>query len=150
MAFQEDYPNHEMKDFERFITVQVYVNGIFILETEEEKFLTFKIDLINFQNYKKDKCSIFKNFLEDNIKKYIIRKIKEKCSNVIEFKKKYNIPCKNIIHSLFINNRIDSIEIIWSGSSIKEFDYVPASHYIKYQDDLLILNTKKFKFTKVL
>ena len=55
-----------------------------------------------------------------------------------------------VIKFFFINNRIDSIEIIWSGSSIKEFDYVPASHYIKYQDDLLILKTKKFKFTKVL
>ena len=80
------------------------------------------------------------------MKKYIVIKIKEKCQNVIDFKKKYNIPVKNILHSMFINNRIDNIEIIWSGSAVKEFLYVPTTHYLEYPEDLLILKTYKFKF----
>jgi len=135
----------DTQDFDKYIIAQIYINGLFLLE-EEEKFISFKINLKNFENYKKEKCSVFKEYLEENIKKYIINKIKEKCINIIEFKKKYNIPVKNVIYSLFINNRIDNIDIIWSGSAIKEFEYVPTTHYLEYQEDMLILKTKKFKF----
>ena len=137
--------NSDTLDFDKFILAQVYINGIFLLE-EEEKYLSFKINLKNFEDYKKEKCSVFKDFFEENIKKYIVNKIKEKCTNIIEFKKKYNISVKNIIYSLFINNRIDNIDIIWSGSAIKEFTYVPTTHYLEYQEDILLLKTKKFKF----
>ena len=137
--------NSDTLDFDKFILAQVYINGIFLLE-EEEKYLSFKINLKNFEDYKKEKCSVFKDFVEENIKKYIVNKIKEKCTNIIKFKKKYNISVKNIIYSLFINNRIDNIDIIWSGSAIKEFTYVPTTHYLEYQEDILLLKTKKFKF----
>ena len=137
--------NSDTLDFDKFILAQVYINGIFLLE-EEEKYLSFKINLKNFEDYKKEKCSVFKDFVEENIKKYIVNKIKEKCTNIIKFKKKYNISVKNSIYSLFINNRIDNIDIIWSGSAIKEFTYVPTTHYLEYQEDILLLKTKKFKF----
>jgi len=137
--------NSDTLDFDKFILAQVYINGIFMLE-EEEKYMSFKINLKNFEDYKKEKCSVFKDFVEENIKKYIVSKIKEKCTNIIEFKKKYNIPVKNIIYSLFINNRIDNIDIVWSGSAIKEFLYVPTTHYLEHQEDILLLKTMKFKF----
>ena len=139
--------NSDTLDFDKFILAQVYINGIFMLE-EEEKYISFKINLKNFEDYKKEKCSVFKDFVEENVKKYIVSKIKEKCTNIIEFKKKYNIPVKNIIYSLFINNRIDNIDIIWSSSAIKEFKYVPIRHYLENEQDSLHLKTKKFKFKK--
>jgi hypothetical protein len=135
----------DTSDFDKYIIAQIYINGLFLLE-EEEKQISVKINLKNFEDYKKEKCAIFKEIIEENVKKYIIKKIKEKCTNIIEFKKKYNIPVKNIIYSLFINNRIDNIEIIWSGSAIKEFEYVPTTHYLEYQEDMLLLKTHKFKF----
>ena len=133
------------KDFDKFIQVKIYIHGIFMLE-EDEKWISFRISLSEFDNYKKEKCSVFKEYIEKEVKKYIVIKIKEKCQNVIDFKKKYNIPVKNILHSMFINNRIDNIEIIWSGSAVKEFLYVPTTHYLEYPEDLLILKTYKFKF----
>lgn len=133
------------KDFDKFIQVKIYIHGIFMLD-EEEKWISIRILLSEFDNYKKEKCSVFKEYIEKEVKKYIVMKIKEKCQNVIDFKKKYNIPVKNILHSMFINNRIDNIEIIWSGSAVKEFLYVPTTHYLEYPEDLLILKTQKFKF----
>jgi hypothetical protein len=62
--------------------------------------------------------------------------------------RKNSIPIKNILYTIFINNRIDNIDIIWSSSSIKEFKYVPIKHYLEYEEDTLNLKTKKFKFKK--
>ena len=120
--------------------------GILIPKKKDELISGILICFKEYEDYKKEKCSVFKDFVEENIKKYIVNKIKEKCTNIIKFKKKYNISVKNIIYSLFINNRIDNIDIIWSGSAIKEFTYVPTTHYLEYQEDILLLKTKKFKF----
>ena len=74
--------------------------------------------------------------------------MKEKCKNVVEMSIKYNIPVKNILDCIFINNKIDNIEIQWSSSSLKEFLYVPIKHYIDYHENNLILKTEDFKFNK--
>ena len=119
-----------------------------LIEKEEDKLLTLKLNISNFENYKNNNCDVFQTHIEDKIKKYVIKKIKENCTNIIEFSKKNNIPIKNILYTLFINNRIDNIEIIWSPSSIKEFAYVPIKHYLENDEDTLYLKTKKFKFKR--
>ena len=136
------------RDFDKFMNVQIYINGLFLIENEEDKLMPLKINISNFQNYKKETCEVFRNYVEEKVKKHIILVIKSKCKNVIEISKKHSIPVKNVIYSLFINNRIDNIEIIWSGSALKEFKYVPIYHYLDYHEDTLYLKTKKFKFKK--
>lgn len=140
--------DNDTKDFDKFINVNIYINGMFLIEREEDKLLSIKINLSNFQNHKKDCCDIIRPYIEEKIKKYIVRKIKENCSNIVEMSRKYKIPIKNILYSFFINNRIDNIDILWSASSIKEFKYVPIKHYLDYEEDSLYLKTKKFKFKK--
>ena len=139
---------YDNKDFDKFINVNIYVNGIFLIEKEEDKLFSLKINVSNFENFKKESCEVFRNFLEEKIKKYVIRMIKESCTNIIELSKRKKIPIKNILYSYFINNRIDNIEIIWSSSSLKEFKYVPIKHYLENHEDILFLKTKKFKFKK--
>ena len=139
---------YDNKDFDKSITVNIYINGIFLIETEEDKLFSLRINVSNFENYKKETCEVFRNFLEEKIKKYIIRKIKESCNNIIELSRNKKIPIKNILYSYFINNRIDNIEIIWSPSSLKEFKYIPVKHYLENHEDILFLKTKKFKFKK--
>jgi hypothetical protein len=41
---------------------------------------------------------------------------------------------------------MNHIEIIWSPSAIKEFQYVPMKHYLEYRDDSLVLRVKGIKF----
>ncbi len=136
------------KDFEKYIQVHIYINGVILIDNEEDKKYKMNICLNNFENYENEKCDIFRFYIEEEVKKYIIKKIKEKDINLIEISRKTNIPIKNLLHCFFINNRIDNIEIIWSGSAIKEFKYVPTKHYIEYMDDSLILNIKGLKFKK--
>jgi hypothetical protein len=137
----------ESRDFDKYINVNIIINGLFLIK-DEDKILNLKLNMTNFQNHKNEKCDIFKPFIEDKIKKYIVKKIKENSVNIIEISRKHNIPIKNILYCKFINNRIDNIDIIWSSSAIKEFEYVPIIHYIKYEEDTLYLKTKKFKFKK--
>jgi hypothetical protein len=139
---------YDNKDFDKFINVNIYINGIFLIEKEEDKLFSLKINVSNFENFKKESCEVFRKFLEEKIKKYVIRMIKESCNNIIELSKRKKIPIKNILYSYFINNRIDNIEIIWSSSSLKEFKYVPIKHYLENHEDILFLKTKKFKFKK--
>ena len=136
------------KDFDKFINVNICINGLFLIETEEEKMLSLKINISNFENYKKETCDIFRPFIEEKIKKHIVLMIKEKCNNIVELSRKNSIPIKNILYSVFINNRIDNIEILWSGSAIKEFKFVPITHYLQHHQDTLYLKTNKFKFKK--
>jgi len=136
------------KDFDKFIIVHIYINGLFLLEKDEDKSISIKINISAFENYKKDICEVFRLYIEDKIKKYIVKKIKDNTNNIVELSRKNNIPIKNILYSIFINNRIDNIDIIWSSSSIKEFKYVPIRHYLENDEDSLYLKTKKFKFKK--
>ena len=90
------------KDFEHFINVIIYINGMLLIEKEEDKILKIKLNLSNFKNYKHSKCNVFKTFLEDSIKKYVIKKIKENNLNIIELSKKYNISVKKyIIYNIY-------------------------------------------------
>lgn len=136
------------KDFEKFINVNIYINGLFLLNKEEDRMIRMKINISNFENHKKENCDIFKPYIEDKIKKHIVKKIKENTQNIIQMSRDNKIPVKNILYSTFINNRIDNIDIVWSSSSIKEFIHVPINHYLKYEEDTLFLKTKKFKFKK--
>jgi len=136
------------KDFNKFLKLNIYINGLFLIDKEEDKIFTLNLNISDFENYKKENCDIFRLFIEEKIKKYIVKKIKENCINIVELSRKYNIPIKNILYSIFINNRIDNIEIIWSPSSIKEFRYVPIKHYLDFEEDTIYLKTKKFKFKK--
>jgi hypothetical protein len=138
----------DIKDFDKFVNVSIYINGLFLIEKEEDKILSLKINVSNFENHKRDNCEVFRIFIEEKIKKYLIKKIKENCNNIVQLSRSKRIPIKNILYSYFTNNRVDNIEIIWSSSSIKEFKYVPIKHYLDYQEDNLILKTKKFKFKK--
>ncbi len=141
--------NGDYKDFDKYINVNIFINGMFLIEKEEDKLITLKLNMSNFENYKKENCEIFRTYIEEKVKIYIIKKIKEHSTNIIEMSRKNNIPVKNILYSTFINNRIDNIEIIWGSSSIKEFKYVPVKHYIDFEEDTLYLKTKKFKFKKI-
>ena len=134
------------KDFNKILKINIYINGLFLIEKEEDKLFTLNLNIYEFENYKKENCDIFRLYIEEKIKKYIVLKIKENCGNIIEISRKHNVPIKNILYSYFINNRIDNIEIIWSSSSIKEFRYVPIKHYLDFDEDNLYLKTKKFKF----
>lgn len=135
-------------DFNKFINIHIYINGMILLEKEEDKLLLLKLNVANFDNYKDNNCNILQTFIENKIKKYIITKIKSSNINIVEFSRKNNIPIKNILYTFFINNKINNIDIIWSSSSIKEFKYVPIKHYLEHNEDTLILNTSKFKFKK--
>lgn len=140
--------DNDNKDFDKFINVNIYINGLFLLNKEEDKMFRLRINMNHFENHKKENCDVFKPFIEDKIKKYIVKKIKENTKNIVQMSREFKIPVKNILYSTFINNRIDNIDIVWSSSSIKEFVHVPVSHYLKYEEDTLILKTKKFKFKK--
>ena len=75
-----------------------------LIEKEEDKLLTLKLNISNFENYKNNNCDVFQTHIEDKIKKYVIKKIKENCTNIIEFSKKNNIPVKNILYTLFLHH----------------------------------------------
>ena len=136
------------KDFDKYINVIIYINGLFLIESEEDKTISLKINVSNFENYRRETCDVFRDYVEEIIKKHIVSVIKKNCGNIIELSKKHGIPIKNVLHSIFINNRIDNIDILWSGSSIKEFKYIPITHYLENHEDIMYLKTKNFKFKK--
>ena len=135
-------------DFNKCINIYIYINGMILLTTDEDKLLQLKLNVANFDDYKNNTCNILKSYIEDKVKKYIIIKIKENCNNIVEFSRNNNIPVKNILYTIFINNKINNIDIIWSSSSIKEFEYVPIKHYLEHTEEPLILKTTRFKFKK--
>ncbi len=132
-------------DFEQNILVHIYYDKIILLN-ENEKYFQIKLNLNEFKNYLDTTCEIFKYKIEKLMKEDIIQKLKGKINNVVEISRKYNIPVKNLLYTLFINNRIDNIEIIWSSSALKEFTYIPIKHYIENQDDSLVLKVKSIKW----
>jgi hypothetical protein len=146
----EHITNYENKDFDKFINIQILIDGIYFLEKEEDR--TFKMNLrySDFEIFQDAKMDILRHKIEEKTKKYIIKQIKENCHNTVEIARKYNIPVKNMLYCYFINNRIDNIELIWSSSSIKEFNYIPVKHYLDYNDDFVLLKVKGLKLKKKL
>lgn len=132
-------------DFEQNIIVHIYYDKIALLN-EDEKYFQIKLNLNEFQNYLNENCEVFKFKIENLMKEDIIKKLKNKINNVVEISRKYGIPVKNLLYTLFINNRIDNIEIIWAPSAIKEFTYIPIQHYLENQDDSLVLKVKSIKW----
>ncbi len=146
----EHITNYDNRDFDKFITVQIYIHGFVFLETEEERNFKMTIPLNEMENYQSGKMNIFKPLIEEKVKRYMISKMKEKCINVVEIARKLEISVKHLLHCYFINNRIDNIDIIWTGSAIKEFKYIPIQHYLEYDDDSVLLKIKGLKFKKKL
>ena len=134
--------------FDRYIDIHIYIYGLFILEEEKDNIFHLKINVSQFNDHKNDLFGIFRDYIEKELKIYIIKKIKEKCTNIIELSLKYDVNIKNILHTIFINNKYDNIEIEWSSSSLKEFLYVPIKHYLDYHEDILLLKTNSFKIKK--
>ena len=136
------------KGFDRYIDINIYIYGLFILDDNDDILLKIQLNTSQFTGHENEKFIIFKEYIEEEVKKYIILKMKEKCNNVVEISIKYNIPVQNILNCIFINNKIENIEIQWSSSSLKEFLYVPIKHYIDYHENNLILKTEDFKVKK--
>lgn len=133
-------------DFDRFINLTIYIYGINLLNDTEDNVMDMKISIQDIKKNKNNNFEIFRENIENEVKKFIVTKLKEKCTNIVEISKNNNISLHNIVQCLFINNKIDNIFIEWSSSSLKEFLYVPNNHYIIYFEDNILLKTKKISF----
>ena len=78
----------------------------------------------------------------------IIRTYSNSELNIYVVKKQEDMRIDLVMLSMYIQDvyTLDNIDIIWSGSAIKEFTYVPTNHYLEHQEDILLLKTMKFKF----
>lgn len=132
-------------DFDRFINLTIYIYGINLLDNNDI-IMNMKISVQDIKNNKKETFDIFRNKIEEEVKKFIVSKIKENNMNVVELSKNNNISLHNIIQCVFINNKIDNIYIEWSSSSLKEFLYVPNNHYLMYFENNIFLKTSKINF----
>ena len=133
-------------DFDRFINITIYIFGINLLNNNENFNMNMKISTEDIKKYKNNFFEVFREKIENEVKKFIVKKIKESYINVIDISKKNNISLNNIVQCIFINNKIQNIHIEWSSSSLKEFLYVPNKHYLIYFEDNIFLKTSKIKF----
>lgn len=132
-------------DFDRFINLTIYIFGINIFNDENIS-MDMKISIQEIIKNKDLTFDIFRNYIEHEVKKFIVNKIKENFLNVVKISKDNNISLNNIVQCIFINNKINNIFIEWSSSSLKEFLYVPNKHYLLYFEDNIFLKTKKITF----
>jgi len=133
-------------DFDRFINLTIYIYGINLLNDNEDNVMDMKISIQDIKKNKNTTFDIFRKKIENEVKKFIVTKLKENCTNIVDISKNNNISLHNIVQCLFINNKIDNIFIEWSSSSLKEFLYVPNNHYLIYFEDNILLKTKKINF----
>ena len=133
-------------DFDRFINLTIYIYGINLLNDNNYIKMDMKISIQDIKKYENENFEVFKDKIEHDVKKFIVKNIKEKSQNIVEISKNNNIQLNNIVKCIFINNKIDNISIEWSSSSLKEFLYVPNKHYLVYFEDNLLLKTKKIYF----
>ena len=133
-------------DFDRFINITIYIFGINLLNNDENLNMNMKISTEDIRKYQNNFFEVFREKIENEVKKFIVKKIKESHINVIDISKKNNISLNNIVQCMFINNKIQNIHIEWSSSSLKEFLYVPNKHYLLYFEDNIFLKTNKIKF----
>jgi hypothetical protein len=132
-------------DFDRFINLTIYIYGINLLN-DKDMIMNMNINIQDIKKNKNNTFDVFRTKIEDEVKKFIVIKMKENYLNVVEISKNNNISLHNIIQCLFINNKIDNIYIEWSSSSLKEFLYVPNNHYLLYFEDNIMLKTSKVTF----
>jgi hypothetical protein len=132
-------------DFDRFINISVYIFGVQFLQEDDMK-MDIQLHVEDLKNNKNKTFEVFREKIELNVKKYIVEKIKKNTSNIIEISKKFNVPIFSIVQCIFINNKIDHLQIEWSSSALKEFFYVPNHHYLTYFEDNLTLKVNKIKF----
>ena len=133
-------------DFDRFINLTIYIYGINLLNDNNYIKMNMKISIQDIKKFEHENFEVFKDKIENEVKKFIVKNIKEKSQNIVEISKNNNIQLNNIVKCIFINNKIDNISIEWSSSSLKEFLYVPNKHYLIYFEDDLLLKTKKIYF----
>ena len=133
-------------DFDKFINLTIYIYGINLLNDNEDNVMDMKISIQDIKKNKNTTFDIFRKKIENEVKKFIVTKLKENCTNIVDISKNNNISLHNIVQCLFINNKIDNIFIEWSSSSLKEFLYVPNNHYLIYFEDNILLKTKKINF----
>ena len=133
-------------DFDRFINITIYIFGINLLNNDENFNMNMKISTEDIKKYEDNFFEVFREKIENEVKKFVVKKIKESYINVIDISKKNNISLNNIVQCIFINNKIQNIHIEWSSSSLKEFLYVPNKHYLIYFEDNIFLKTSKIKF----
>jgi len=134
-------------DFDRFINITIYINGVQLIDNDNDMKFNIQLSIDELEKNKNTHFKVFKETIEQQVKKYVVQKIKENCSNVIEISKKYEISLKNIVKCIFINNKIEHLVIEWSPSSMKEFMYVPNHHYLTYFEDNIYLKINKIKFS---
>lgn len=134
-------------DFDRFINITIYINGVQLIDNDNDMKFNIQLSIDELEKNKNTHFKVFKETIEHQVKKYVVQKIKENCSNVIEISKKYEISLKNIVKCIFINNKIEHLVIEWSPSSMKEFMYVPNHHYLTYFEDNIYLKINKIKFS---
>lgn len=133
-------------DFDRFINLTIYIYGINLLNDNNYIKMNMKISIQDIKKFENENFEVFKDKIENEVKKFIVKNIKEKSQNIVELSKNNNIQLNNIVKCIFINNKINNISIEWSSSSLKEFLYVPNKHYLIYFEDDLLLKTKKIYF----
>ena len=137
-----------MNTFEKYINININVECLFLIEKRQDIEFSIQVDLNKFNNTDNGTCEILKEEIESQTKRYIIKKIKENVSNVVQVSERYGTPVKNILFALFLNEKLSNIQLIWSSSSIKEFRYVPTRHYIDNQEDSLNLRLNNIKFIR--
>ncbi len=144
----ENISNYMNEDFESYIKINIQIDGFVFLENEDKMYELYikKSDIVE----ENETLEMMRPHIEMKLKKYIITKIKEKVTNVVELSRKYHIPVKHVLYCYFINNRIENIEIQWGGLAMKEFRYVPLKHYLEYSQETILLKMKGLKFKKKL
>ena len=133
-------------DFDRFINITIFIYGINLINNNNYIKMNTKISIEDIKKHENNNFDIFREKIENEVKKFIVHNLKETSKNIIQISKDNNILLKNIVQVLFINNKIENIHIEWSSSSLKEFLYVPNKHYLLYFEDDLLLKTKKINF----
>lgn len=133
-------------DFDRFINITIFIYGINLINNNNYIKMNTKISIEDIKKHENNNFDIFREKIENEVKKFIVQNLKETSKNIIQISKDNNILLKNIVQVLFINNKIENIHIEWSSSSLKEFLYVPNKHYLLYFEDDLLLKTKKINF----
>ena len=133
-------------DFEEYVMVHIYLDGIVLFESQEERYCTIRLSLNEVEGWREEKCEILRHTIEDRFKVSLAERLRSKIQNVVETSRKYDLPVKRIIQTYFINQRYDHMKIEWSPSAKKEFQYVPMKHYLENRQDSLILKVQSVSF----